>query len=271
MFELVFQYDPSQKDKTKRPADAEQARARLIEGNEQFSSLVIDGSLASQRLVVPANLEGLMGGEVGRTPAHQPFAAVLSCSDARVPPELLFHQTLNDLFVVRLAGNIIANESVGSLNYAAQHLGGSVKLLVVLGHSGCGAVSAAVDAYLGPANTPELTNTLGLRSVVDRIFIAVRTAAKALDSTKESLITDDESYRARLAGMSVVVNSAFAAMTLQQILGPSIPSDCQVVFGVYDLATRQVLGPEGPGLADPPSSFAELEELAVQVAGMDRW
>ena len=154
MFELVFQYDPSQKDKTKRPADAEQARARLIEGNEQFSSLVIDGSLASQRLVVPANLEGLMGGEVGRTPAHQPFAAVLSCSDARVPTELLFHQTLNDLFVVRLAGNIIANESVGSLNYAAQHLGGSVKLLVVLGHSGCGAVSRCGRRLSGSGQHP---------------------------------------------------------------------------------------------------------------------
>ena len=57
-----------------------------------------------------------------------------------------------------------------------------------------------------------------------------------------------------------------AAMTLQQVLGPSMPSDCEVMFGVYDLATRQVLGPEGPGLVAPPSSFEELEELAVQVA-----
>lgn len=60
-------------------------------------------------------------------------------------------------------------------------------------------------------------------------------------------------------------------MTLQQVLGPAIPSDCKVAFGVYDLASRQVLGPEGPGLADPPSSFEELEKLAVQVAGMGRW
>ncbi len=212
-----------------------------------------------------------MGGEVGKAPEHQPFAAVLSCSDARVSTELIFHQPLNDLFVVRLAGNVITNESVGSLNYAAQHLGGSVKLMVVLGHSGCGAVSAAVDAYLEPATIPMMTYTLGLRSVVDRIFVAVRTAAKALDSTGATAGKDDDKYRARLAGMSVVVNSAFAAMTLQQVLGPSIPSDCEVMFGVYDLATRQVLGPEGPGLVAPPSSFEQLEQLAVQVAGMDRW
>lgn len=271
MFELVFQHDPSQQDKLEHPSDAEQARARLMQGNADFSSLQIDGKLASQKHIVPCNLEGLMGGQVGKAPKHQPFAAVLSCSDARVSTELIFHQTLNDLFVVRLAGNVIANESVGSLNYAAQHLGGSVKLLVVLGHSGCGAVDAAVDGYLNPANTPEMTNTLGLRSVVDRIFVAVRTAAKALDTTNYGAAEEEDKYRARLAGMSVVVNSAFAAMTLQQVLGPSIPSDCKVVFGVYDLATRQVLGPDGPGLADPPSSFEELEKLAIQVAEMDRW
>ena len=65
------------------------------------------------------------------------------------------------------------------------------------------------------------------------------------------------------------VNAALNAMTLQQILGPTIPADCQVAYGVYDIGTRQVLGPDGPGLTDPPASFAELEKLAVQVAKMD--
>lgn len=269
MFELVFQYDPSQTDKWERPTDAEQARTRLMQGNEQFASQWIDPEQADHRHVIPCNLEGLLEGEVGKTPKQQPFSAVLSCSDARVSTELLFHQTLNDMFVVRLAGNVITNESVGSLNYAAQHLGGSVKLMVVLGHSGCGAVGAAVDAYLDPANVLAQIDTMGLRSVVDRIFVAVRTAAKALETTQAA---DDEStYKARLTGMSVVINAALNAMTLQQILGDSIPQDCQVAYGVYDIGTRQVLGPDGPGLADTPSSFGDLEELAVRVAGMDRW
>lgn len=271
MFELIFQYDPDSQDQLQRPADADQARARLMEGNAQFSSQWLDGEQPSQRHVVPCNLEGLMEGEAGKTPTQQPFSAVLSCSDARVSTELLFHQTLNDMFVVRLAGNVITNESVGSLNYAAQHLGGSVKLMVVLGHSGCGAVGAAVDAYLDPANATAQLGTLGLRSVVDRIFVAVRTAAKALESTEAATSDDPATYQARLTGMSIVINAALNAMTLQQILGPSIPADCKVVYGVYDIATRQVLGPDGPGLADPPASFEQLDQLAVHVAGMDRW
>jgi carbonic anhydrase len=222
-------------------------------------------------VVFPSDLEGVLEGEAGVAPAHQPFAAVLSCSDARVPTELLFFEPLNKLFVVSLAGNVVGNESVGSLNYAAQHLGGSVKLMVVLGHTGCGAVNAAVDAYLDPSTTPEMTDTLGLRSVVEHIFVAVRTSAKALEATQHPVTDDDATFRARLAGVSVVINAALSAMTLQQVLGPAIPADCKVAFGVYDLATREVLGPEGPGLTDPPASFEELEKLAVHVAGMDRW
>jgi len=271
MFEIVFQHDPSNQDKQERPTDAEQARARLAKGNARFASLWSEGSPTSQRLVFPSDLKGVLKGEAGVAPEHQPFAAVLSCSDARVPTELLFFEPLNELFVVSLAGNVIGNESIGSLNYAAQHLGGSVKLMVVLGHSGCGAVNAAVDAYLDPSTTPAMTNTLGLRSVVEHIFVAVRTTAKALEGTQHPASDDEATYRARLAGVSVVINAALSAMTLRQVLGPAIPSDCKVAFGVYDLASRQVLGPEGPGLADPPSSFEELEKLAVQVAGMGRW
>ena len=271
MFEIVFQHDPSNQDKQERPADAAQARARLAKGNARFANLWSEGSPESRRVVFPSDLKGVLEGEAGVAPEHHPFAAVLSCSDARVPTELLFFEPLNELFVVSLAGNVVGNETVGSLNYAAQHLGGSVKLMVVLGHTGCGAVNAAVDAYLDPSTTPEMTKTLGLRSVVEHIFVAVRTSAKALEATQHPGTDDDATFQARLAGVSVVINAALSAMTLQQVLGPAIPADCQVAFGVYDLATREVLGPEGPGLTDPPASFEELEKLAVHVAGMDRW
>lgn len=269
MFEIVFQHDPSNREKLGRPTEAEQARARLIAGNDHFSSLWSDDASGSQSLVVPSNLGDLLPSALGKAPEHHPFAAILSCSDARVPTELLFFEPLSELFVVRLAGNVVGNEAVGSLNYAVQHLGGSVKSLVVLGHTGCGAVSAAVDAYLDPAHTPLMTDTLGLRSVVEHIFVAVRTAAKALNSLGISP-TEDPTYRTRLTAASEVINAAIAAMTLKQVLGASIPRDCGVVFGIYDLATRQVVAPDGPGLTEPPSSLEELEKLAVQLAGMNR-
>ena len=80
---------------------------------------------------------------------QHPFAAVLSCSDSRVPPELIFDEGLGDLFVVRVAGNIVDDAVEGSLEYAVEHL--HVPLIVVLGHSGCGAVKATIDG--GEPNT----------------------------------------------------------------------------------------------------------------------
>jgi carbonic anhydrase len=265
MLEIVYRYDPEDPDRPERPADADRARDRLIQGNALFAELAVEGAGGSRRQVIPFDLDTVSGDRPGDAPTHQPFAAILSCSDARVPTELIFHQTLNDIFVVRLAGNVIANESVGSLNYAAQHLGGAVKLLVVLGHTGCGAVQAAVDGYVEPSNAHEMLATTGLRSVVDRIFVAVRTAAKALDGAGIAA-TEGEAYRARLTDLSVGINSALAAMTLQRILGPSIPPDCRVAFGVYDLPTRKVQAPGGSALAWAPASFDALEALARELA-----
>ena len=86
-------------------------------------------------------------------PKQRPFAAVLGCSDARARIELIFNEGPNDLFVVRVAGNGLGNDVLGSLRYAIDHLRGSLRLVVVLGHSGCGAMSAAVDSFLEPAGT----------------------------------------------------------------------------------------------------------------------
>src|SRR6266404_3161120 len=100
-----------------------------------------------QRQLTPQEaLERLMEG-------NRPFAAILGCSDSRVPPELLFDQGFGDLFVMRLAGNIISSGVAGSIQYAYQHLGTS--LLVVLGHEGCGAVKAALAARFQRAKHSE--------------------------------------------------------------------------------------------------------------------
>lgn len=82
--------------------------------------------------------------------SHKPFVAILCCSDSRVPPELIFDQGLGDLFVVRVAGNIVSTEIIASLEYAVLYLG--VSMIFVLGHEVCGAVQAAIDGKITEGN-----------------------------------------------------------------------------------------------------------------------
>lgn len=90
--------------------------------------------------------------------SQSPFATILACSDSRVPPELVFDQGFGDIFVVRVAGNIIAGDVLGSIGYALRHL--KTRLLVVMGHEGCGAVTAALDAMDGKGEEPKFIANL---------------------------------------------------------------------------------------------------------------
>ncbi|WP_457573510.1 carbonic anhydrase [Desulfolithobacter sp.] len=127
---------------------AEEALKRLMEGNRRFTTakLTHPHQDPSYRLALNAG--------------QAPFAAVLACADSRVPPEILFDQGLGDLFVVRVAGNIINDHILGSLEYACAHLGTS--LVMVMAHSRCGAIDAVASgakleghiADLGPAIKP---------------------------------------------------------------------------------------------------------------------
>jgi carbonic anhydrase len=92
------------------------------------------------------------------TKQQHPHATVLSCSDSRVPPELVFDEGFGDLFVIRVAGHVVAHDALGSLAYAAEHL--HTKLFVVMGHEACGAVTAAVESLLGQAREPEHIESL---------------------------------------------------------------------------------------------------------------
>jgi carbonic anhydrase len=134
---------------------AESVWADLMEGNQRF----VDGKTKTFD-VVPLR-QGLAKGQA-------PKVVVLSCSDSRVGPEILFDKSLGDLFVVRSAGNIADAIGVGSIEYAVEHLGSSV--LVVLGHEKCGAVSAACSGEKMPS--------VNLQAIVDKIWPAV-TRAKA--------------------------------------------------------------------------------------------
>jgi carbonic anhydrase len=109
--------------------------------------------------------EGLTGRERRRELAsgQEPFAIVLGCSDSRVPAEIVFDQGLGDLFVIRVAGNVVAPSQVGSIEFAAERFG--TRLVVVLGHSSCGAVLATLEELGRPAES----RSRNLRSIVDRI------------------------------------------------------------------------------------------------------
>ncbi len=112
------------------PADPSTALTRLIEGNRRFAEGRPQAAAASARRIELAD-------------AQQPFAAILGCSDSRVPVETIFDQGPGELFVIRVAGNIVTAEGLGSIEYAVEVLGSS--LVVVLGHSSCGAVRAAMS------------------------------------------------------------------------------------------------------------------------------
>ena len=113
---------------------SDEALARLVAGNNRFQR-----GESHWSGITPDTLADLTTGQ-------HPFATILGCSDSRVPPEIIFDAGVGDLFVVRVAGNIISTEVAGSIQYAGAHL--HTKLFVVLGHEGCGAVHAAIQTVL---------------------------------------------------------------------------------------------------------------------------
>ena len=135
---------------------AGEALERLREGNRRFASDTRNhGALTSQ-----ARRDELTSGQ-------EPFAIILGCSDSRVPAELVFDQGLGDLFVIRVAGNIVAPSQVGSVEFAAALF--STRLVVVLGHTQCGAIKATLDELRRPTGS----QSRNIRSIVDRVRPAV--------------------------------------------------------------------------------------------------
>ena len=128
---------------------AQEALERLREGNQRFVSDIRDSDTLGQtrRSQVAA--------------AQEPFAIILGCADSRVPAELVFDQGLGDLFVIRVAGNIVAPSQIGSIEFAAERYG--TRLVVVLGHSSCGAVEATLEELERPSEnrSPNLSSIVG--------------------------------------------------------------------------------------------------------------
>jgi len=182
-------------------ADFVELIGRLKEGNHRF----VTGKSEKANRGEADDLAYLADGQ-------EPFAVVLGCADSRVPVEVVFDQGLGDLFVVRVAGNVAEPTQIGSIEYAVEHLG--VKLIVVLGHSNCGAVKATLDVM--EKGDVELSENL--ESVVE----AVRPAVEGMSPD--------------MLAEAVVDNVDFAAGKLREVFG----EDVRVESAHYDLETGEV-------------------------------
>jgi carbonic anhydrase len=159
--------------------NADEALMRLIEGNRRFRSG--EG--------YHIDIAGLLRSQLSKE--QDPFAIVLGCSDSRVPAEIIFGQGVGDLFVIRVAGNIVAPSQVGSIEFAAENFG--TRLVVVLGHSQCGAIAATLEQL----RQPSASRCPNLHAVVDRIRPAVEPLLGSSEAeTAEDLL--DQAVRANI-------------------------------------------------------------------------
>lgn len=269
--DIIYRYDPLKPIDAGKSSTPENAAAALREGNLRHALMVekvrgelLDGN-QNRPVVFSSNPLSLGFSLVmGKAPVQRPFGIVLGCSDARAPIELIFDQSHNELFVVRVAGNVLGTECLGSIEYAARNFVESIKLVVVLGHTGCGAVEAAVALYLDPDAYSSIAQTYSLRSIVDRILAVVRIADKALVRRCGPDLPNDPDYRAALWQMAVYLNAALTAHDLSRELEHDGSSGLDVVYGVYDLSKQRVESAPAADstFAPAPKTSADLNTLA---------
>ena len=188
---------------------ADEALARLIAGNERF----VRGEArfpTVQKEILAALAKG-----------QHPYATILGCSDSRVPPELIFDAGFGELFIVRVAGNVISPEVMGTLQYAGVHL--RTPLFVVLGHEGCGAVNAALAARRAPASLP-----------ASRCCWTTSFPASAI-----SRLDWRRTRRARGRGSQRALVDASAPET-PEVKARMVEGTMKLVGGVYELETGRV-------------------------------
>ena len=227
------------------PPDAPAARLRLESGNHAFAKLldrIASSEPKSLRIDVDPYDVGLLPRSSG-IPRQKPFAAIVGCADARVPIELIFSEGPNDLFVVRVAGNGLGDDVMGSLSYAADRLKDSLRTILILGHSQCGAVSAAVDVHLEPAKYLQLMTNKDLRAIVDRTLVVIELGATWLERVHGTKVFRRPGYRATLIEVAIVLNAALTAHGVHSMLGLTSDGGVDVVYGVYLLEEHLVWSP----------------------------
>jgi carbonic anhydrase len=274
MFYLVYRFDPAKATSHQMPRTWEDACQLLVQGNRDFAEMTDARHTGKKARVIPFDPQALgWGVGDGSAPVQVPFAAVLGCADARVPTEIVFSKGCNELFVVRVAGNVLGQECLGSLRYAVSHFSATLKLVAVLAHAQCGAVTEAVNLYLEPRRYLDIATDYSIRSIVDQITVAVRIAAMSLESLYGLDVIRKPECRAALLEAAVVLNAAWSAYCLRQEFRAQFP-ELGVVFGAYDLVTRCVRLPLSPagelaqeeqGLFTPPEDVEGFRQLTLRI------
>lgn len=196
---------------------APEALQRLRDGNRRF----VSGARSLDTLTSPTRRGELVAGQ-------EPFAVVLGCSDSRVPVEIVFDQGPGDLFVIRVAGNVVAPTQIGSVEFAAERFG--TRLVVVLGHTRCGAVETTLEVLRRPTGNPSGHS----RSIVDRI----RPSVEGLLTTD---LGNDPEALARHAVRANVRASVDRLRAGSEVLEELIRTDGLLVLGAeYSLETGVV-------------------------------
>ena len=280
--DFIFRFDPDQPALATAPGSGLEAKRILEEGNLRYARWVDHCTQARDTggdpsgFVVPCTATDLGIPTVeGIAVKQAPFAILLGCSDARVPAEVIFGQLRNNLFVVRVAGNVLSEELLGSIEYAVHHLAETIRIIVVLGHTNCGAVSAAVDTYLNPwaylATAPSPALAQHHRPPVCPGAQGRQRLGNDLGPGRGR----QPNYRAALIETAVAVNAIQSSYKLRLALEQEDRKEVQVVYGIFDLVTHRVwTAPPADSratyreviLAEAPTDLAHFEELAIRIA-----
>lgn len=203
------------------PSAATNSLAKLKAGNARFVS--------SPQDALPVDA----GRRAALAKGQTPFATILSCADSRVPPEIVFHTGLGDLFVVRAAGNITDKAILASIEYSVEHL--NVPLVVVMGHESCGAVKAAVDTPVGESLGPNL----------DYLIAAIRPSVTSTASRPEG----ERMRAAILANVEESLNDMLSGSAILREMGKE--GKVSFVGAYYELGTGKAYFSEA--VAPPPA------------------
>ena len=192
---------------------ADEALKRLMDGNKRYA----EGKMTACQQTTKETRNTLSKGQ-------KPYAIILSCSDSRVPPEIIFDKTFGEIFVVRVAGNVPDPIVLGSIEYAAEHIGSP--LIMVLGHERCGAVIASVDAHGKPEGN--------IGAIIKTITPAVKKAKQeAKVKSKEELVEKAVDYNIHLAAENIIKQSPIIKHLVKE-------GKMKIVKAKYDLDEGKV-------------------------------
>lgn len=203
---------------------------KTIETAEQALQMLKDGNARFVESLKNPNATLLASNAL--TDVHEPYAIILGCSDARVPAEIVFDQSLGDLFVIRVAGNVVAPSQIGSVEFATEKFG--TKLVVVLGHSHCGAVTACVETLINP----EQYFSPNLQSIVDRIRPSVYNLHEIYTANGQEVDADELVERGIRANVRMSVSQLkHGSRALEDLVNSG---QLLIVGAVYSLQTGKV-------------------------------